>query len=53
MFDRKIENDAAADRAADHDRFIQHQRFAEGTDGLRIARGRQAIFLAGPTRRRI
>src|ERR1700730_79780 len=51
MIDRKIEHDAAADRAAHHDRLFELERLAEGADGLCIARGGELIFLAGPLRR--
>src|SRR5882672_6543752 len=53
MIDREVEDDAAADRAAHHDRPVEFQRPAEGTDRLRVARRGELIFRTVPVRRRI
>src|SRR5579872_7488195 len=53
VLDRKIENNSAADRAAQDDRLLQRERPAKRENRLCVARRREAIFFAVPALRRV
>ena len=55
VMNREIEHDAAADRAAEHDRPLELERGAERPDRFGVGRGGEPVFLVVPAigRRRL